>query len=213
MKKIILTIILINFINISKAQVFNVYSPLLPAITPFNAYLKDTDNFQNQFEGTWIYQQGLSRLEVQFRKREMILSHPGPYQSYEDVLVGEYRYTDANGVEKVNSLANIIINHPDVYDYNLISGAKIRNNSYPICTTCPAGAERLMISFDEPANDDIGLTAYLIIRRVVENGVEKLLAEFVNFAGAGGLKKTDIGSPSTFTDFSLPYGNYTLIKQ
>ena len=67
--------------------------------------------------------------------------------------------------------------------------------------------------FDEPSNDDMSLSAGFVIRRVIENGVEKLKVQFYHKSAKSGRKKGDISQPSTFTGFSLPYGEYTLIKQ
>ncbi|WP_187658389.1 hypothetical protein, partial [Flavobacterium macrobrachii] len=67
--------------------------------------------------------------------------------------------------------------------------------------------------FDEPANDDSGLEAALIIRRVVENGVEKNIAQLYHIKSHNGRSKENIYGASTFRDFSVPYGFYTLIKQ
>lgn len=203
--------ILINLSCSSKAQIVDIYNS--PSYADSNIYYKDLTNFQNQFEGTWIYQQGLTYLEVQFRKKQMMSLRPGINQYYADVLVGEYKYVDANGVVKVNSLSNLIIDHPSVFDYNIFSGQRKANNAYPVCNSCPTGTLRLRMHFDEPANDDLGLSADFIIRHVIENGVEKLIVTFINTGSAAGFSKNNLSTPSTFTEFSLPYGSYTLIKQ
>jgi|688.fasta_scaffold761853_1 hypothetical protein len=212
MKKIILLILALNISCASKAQIFNLYNNAnYGAVT--DAYYKDTESFQNQFVGTWIYQNGAEYLEVQFVKKEMQLHRPGPNQIYIDVLVGEYKYTDINGVEKVNSIPNLSANQPSIYDYNLYSVSKISLQSYPKCEECPAGTERLYMKFDELGNDDFGLDAIFVIRHVIEGGVEKLKVQFIHMNSASNQNKIDLNSPSTFRDFSLPYGNYTLIKQ
>ena len=203
---------MLNLACSSKAQVVNRYNNPDYARTT-NAYYKDIDNFQNQFVGTWIYQNGLERLEIKFRKREMMLSNPGQYQFYHDVLVGEYKYVDENGVVKTNSLANLEENYPAEENYNLSSGPKIDNTFFPRCDDCPEGTERLYIFFDEPANDDFGLEAALVIRHFVENGIEKLIVQFAHRAAASNENKNDLDAPSEFRDFSLPYGSYILIKQ
>ena len=95
----------------------------LPSETPPNAYRKDIYNFQNQFVGTWVYQNGQEYLEVRFIKKEMFW-RPAPTQFYEDVLVGEYKYIDSNGIEKVNSLSNLNVNHENLFNYNLYSGQR-----------------------------------------------------------------------------------------
>lgn len=212
MKKVIIITLLLNLACSTRAQVVSRYNNPDYAQTT-NAYYKDLNNFQNQFEGTWVFQNGLERLEIKFRKKEMILSRPGPHQYYHDVLVGEYKYIDANGVEKVNSLANFSQEHPSEEDYILSSGPKVNNNFYPQCNDCPAGTERLYIFFDEPSNDDLGIDAAFVIRHFVENGVEKIKAVFEHRASASNENKLDASQPSVFREFSLPYGTYILSKQ
>lgn len=211
MKKTATLIILVCLSLACKAQELNIYETL-PSETPPNAYRKDIDNFQNQFVGTWIFQNGQEYLEVRFIKKEMMW-RPEPTQFYEDVLVGEYKYIDSNGIIKVNSLSNLNINHTNVFNYNLRSGAKLVLDSYPFCPSCPNGTERLYMHFDEPANDDMMLSAGFVIRRVIENNVVKLKVQFYNVSAKSGRSKADFNQPSTFTNFSLPYGNYTLIRQ
>lgn len=212
MKKIVILIAIITLSVACKAQVLDTYNTLSYE-TPPNAYLKDIQNFQNQFVGTWVFQNGQQYLEVRFVKKEMMLRNPSPNQYYEDYLVGEYKYVDNNGLERVNTLDNLNVNHSSIFNYNLHSGAKLSNDSYPVCPSCPAGTERLYLDFDEPDNDDRGLDSGFVIRRVIENGVEKLKVQFYNETAKSGRSKSDFTQPSIFTNFSLPYGDYILIKQ
>ena len=212
MKKIVILIAFLSFSIGCKAQILDTFETFSWETTP-NAYLKDIQNFQNQFVGTWVYQNGQEYIEVKLIKKEMMLRRPGPKQYYEDYLVGEYKYIDSNGVEKVNSLNNLDINHTSIFNYNLHSGAKLSLDAYPFCSSCPIGTERLYLDFDEPANDDFGLDAGFVIRRVVESGVEKLKVQFFHESAPSGRKKGNFTESSTFTEFSLPYGEYTLIKQ
>lgn len=211
MKKTITLLLLFSATLGCRAQVLDTYTTLSWQ-TPPNAYLKDIQNFQNQFVGTWVYQNGLETLEVRLVKKEMMVINPGPNQYYEDVLVGEYSYVDTMGVVRVNSLSNLLLNPNNKFSYHLFSGAKLALDCYPACPNCPIGTERLYLHFDEPANDDMGLAAGFVIRRVIENGVEKLKVQYYNVATAFGRKKGDFTQPSTFTNFSLPYGEYTLLK-
>ena len=212
MKKIAILIFSMTFSCVASAQVLNIHTTL-PSDAPLNSYLEDTENFQNQFEGTWIYQNSLEYLEIRFLKKEMMLFNPGPSQYYEDYLVGEYKYINSNGQEKVNSLNNLNQNHTSAFDYNLYSITKLSLSNAPLCPVCPAGTERMYMFFNEPANDDAMLWAKFVMRRVIENGVEMLKVQFVTDSSASGRKKGDFTSPSLFREFSLPYGNYTLIKQ
>ncbi len=203
---------LFNLSCATKAQVFDLNNDANYGMVT-NGYYKDIENFQNQFAGTWIYQNGPELLEMRFVKKEMMLQRPGPKEFYEDVLVGEYRYIGADGIEKVNSLINLTADHTSVFDYNLHSGVKISLASYPKCEECPPGTERLYIFFSEQGNDDFGFHAAFVMRRVVENGVEKIKAQFVHIDSPSGMNKYDLDTRSIFRHFSLPYGNYILIKQ
>jgi hypothetical protein len=211
MKNII--VILITIVSFTtKAQIYNRYDNLNYGDV-VNGYYKDVNNFQNQFVGTWVYQNGQEYLEVRFVKKEMMLRRPGPKQFYADALVGEYRYIDVNGVEKVNSLFNLIENHESMFDYNMYSGSKLNQNNAPLCPTCPPNTERLYMYFSEQGNDDMMLNAKFVMRRVIENGVEKLKVQLVTDTTPSGRKKGDISLPSFFRNFSVPYGDYTLVKQ
>ena len=68
------------------------------------------------------------------------------------------------------------------------------------------------MTFDEPTNDDALLEANFIMRRAVENGVEKIKVTFIMTSSACGFKKDSDGI-STSREHSIPYGEYTLIKQ
>lgn len=178
-----------------------------------NAYYKDIENFQNQFIGTWLYENGNTSLKVRFRKLEMFYTNNGVTNFFIDVLVGEYQYIE-NGVEKVNTLMNLNVNYNDYISYNLFSfGDKISLTTFPKCNECPPSTERMSMFFNEPTNDDAAITALFVMRKVIENGIEKIKVQFVLEQSAGNVNKNNMELPSTFRTFSLPYGNYTLIKQ
>jgi len=98
-------------------------------------------------------------------------------------------------------------------DYNLYSITKLSVLNAPLCPDCPIGIERMYMFFNEPGNDDFLLSAKFVMRIVVENGIQKLKVQFINDNNACGRKKGDFASPSSFREFSLPYGDYVLIKQ
>ena len=178
-----------------------------------NAYYKDVDNFLNQFEGTWQYTTTTDTLTVKFvKKLQMKKDKYGKYFYYADYLVGEFRYVE-NGVEKANTLSNLSINHPSPYDYNLYSSSKIGKYNYPRCNECEDNVERLRITFDEPANDDDMLAADFVIRHEIEAGVEKIKVQFILMTSPIGIKKDTDTTPSVARKHTIPYGNYTLIKQ
>lgn len=197
-----------------KAQqpIFNVFDYTIDYGNVENAHYKDTENFRDQFVGTWIYTNGNTTLKVVFQKKDMVYFSPPPVGFYSDFLIGEFQYIE-NGVEKVNTLNNLNINYTDIWSYNIIGNSKIISTHEPSCEDCPSDAVRLRMSFDEPANDDATLNADFVIRHVIENGVEKLKVQFVFRCGAVGWKKGDLDTPSTATEHTIPYGYYTLIKQ
>jgi hypothetical protein len=209
MKKIYL--ILIVLITLScKAQ-----TPIIPIYDnggifgeQQNAYYKDVEGYFNQFVGTWLFTNGTKVLKVTFVKKERMLMENSYYV---DFLVGEFQYIE-NGVEKANTLSNLIINYNNAFNYNLYSLVRIRKTSYPRCEECETDEKRLEMKFTEPANDDALLEAAFIMRRVIENGTEKLKVKFMMTSGACGLKPNS-QEASTATIHSIPYGEYTLIKQ
>ncbi|MBT8243925.1 MAG: hypothetical protein HKP48_07920 [Winogradskyella sp.] len=121
--KQILTLIIILFALSCKAQ-----SPVISTVEydqnddlelTDGAYLKDVENKFNPFIGSWVWEDGNSRLEIVFEKIEMVFD--GDY--YEDMLVGRYKFIDNTGEEKHNSL-NLNITNQNFWgkSYYLIRG-------------------------------------------------------------------------------------------
>ncbi|RXR33518.1 hypothetical protein EQG68_04625 [Flavobacterium piscinae] len=208
MKKIILGIILLfNFSLVAQNPILDIHTADFANIE--NAYYKDIDNFYNQFVGTWIYTDSVKIIRFKFVKKEMFYRQ-SIKSCYVDYLVGEMQYVE-NGVEKINSLINLNINHSEIYNYNLYSYGKTNKDWYPKCLECPDTIERLPMSYNEPTNDDAGLEAAFVMHRADENGVEKIKIQYIETIGAYGIKPD--GSPSITTNFTIPYGDYILIKE
>jgi len=102
MKNIITIVFLIISFYSCKAQ--NIILPLGSPdfhMNP-NYYLKDINNNLDKFVGVWKYQNGNEQLILDIRKEvHYLLDNNGPY---EDLLVGEYKYIDADGVLRVDTL-------------------------------------------------------------------------------------------------------------
>lgn len=130
---------------------------------------------------------------------------------YVDFLVGEMQYIE-NGVEKINSLSNLNVNHPIIFNYSMNGDIKVHNNWYPKCVECPDTVERLPMDYNEPTNDDVTLSAAFVMRRADENGVQKIKIQYRLTNGPLGVQ-SDFETPSNTTDFIIPYGDYTLIKE
>jgi len=211
MKKIILIAFAILTIHCNaQTPVLNIHTADFPKIE--NAYYKDIEGFYNQFVGTWVYTDNNKTIRFRFIKKEMFYYQSKVSSCYEDILIGEMQYIE-NGVEKINSLLNSNANHTSIFNYNLISIGKIIGYRYPpLCQDCPQNVERLSMKYDEPTNNDEGLEAYFVMRRVDENGVEKIKIQYLLKNGPSGLQ-SDFQTPSTTTDFTIPYGDYTLTKE
>ena len=110
---ILLYIVSLNFIN---AQTI-VDLDSRDGERTLNTYYKDTQNKLNQFEGTWVYDDGVSYI-----KFVLIKKYQFPVENYfEDLIVGEFQYKK-NGQEIINTLNNL--NYNDSYNY------KIRGNHF-----------------------------------------------------------------------------------
>lgn len=210
MKRIIQTGMLLLTIIVCKAQ-----SPVLDLHTTKkeieNAYYKDMDNFYGQFVGTWVYSDNVKTIRYRFAKKERFYRQ-SVQNYYVDYLVGEMQYIE-NGVEKINTLNRVDLNFDIIFKYSMSSIGKTGYNWAPVCTECPPDVKRLIMSYDEPNNDDFGLDATFVIRKVVEDGVEKLKVQYKPISGASGESKRDMSQPSTTTDFAIPYGDYTLVRE
>jgi hypothetical protein len=218
MKKIFNLLVFITIFSNCKAQstIIDLYGPeRIGAVN--NAYYKDINGFHNQYEGTWFYANGNTSLKLVFVKKNKITARLGGRLFYEDYLIGEYQYVE-NGIEKVNTLSNLNINYGndylDIINHNLVSSSclwypKIR----PRCNECQPNERRLDITLSEPSIRHVrGLAHRFVLRAFTENGLQKLKVWFVNEAMSGLIFDQD-GNLTNITTFSLPYGEYTLVKQ
>jgi hypothetical protein len=175
-----------------------------------NAYYKDIDNFYDQFVGTWVYTDATKTIRFRFVKKEMFYNQ-SVRNYYKDYLVGEMQYIE-NGVVKINSLDSVLDNHSSILDYSLHSIGKTYNDLFPRCLECPENMERMAMKYNEPTNDDVSLGAAFVMRRADENGVQKIKVQYVFTEGPSGVQ-FDFETPSTTTGFTIPYGDYTLVKE
>jgi hypothetical protein len=177
-----------------------------------NAYYKDSTNFHDQYVGTWLYTNGTTSLKIVFMKKTMFYTTESPKNFYADYLIGEYHYFE-NGIEKINTLANLDTNHTNINNYNLVSIGPVWKSIYPKCLECAPDEKRLSMDFDEPSRRNIvgGIGNDFFIRRVTENGSVKLKIQFAYHSD--GAFYTSTGQAVTVTGFTIPFGDYTLIKQ
>ena len=178
-----------------------------------NAYYKDINNFHQQYVGTWLYTNGTTSLKLVFIEKKQILTNYGTKSFYEDYLIGEYQYIE-NGIEKVNTLSNLNSNHNNMYDFNLLNVSCIWfPSTRPRCGECNTNEKRLRMGLNEPSRRSIkGLANSFVLRVFTEGNTQKLKVWFVD-ESMQGLIFDENDNPSTITNFSLPYGEYSLIKQ
>ncbi|TYB78449.1 DUF6705 family protein [Bizionia myxarmorum] len=181
----------------------NAQSPVLPLYNQNEiingAYYKDTENELDKFVGTWINTNGNTSLTVIFEKKLQVYND----EWYEDLLIGEYRYT-VNGREIVNTFLDLNIADPN---YHSIAGNEIIfKNDRPSCSECTPTERRILMFFDDSDPQRKHLSSYLAIRYVDVNGLEKIEAKLVSIGTTATLE----GSP---TEPRVPYGDYVLVKQ
>jgi len=164
---------------------------------PYHAYIKDTENFLDNFVGTWQYQNGNEQFILTLSK----VSHFDYGRFYEDILIGEYKYVNSNGVTIVNTLADI--NNPNIIplEHN-ISGANslVRLENHK-CLDCNIGEYRIKSNFYDP--DRTYQELALIFRSISPTQIKvRLLRDGVSTS-------TDPNAPD---DLRIPEGNYVMNK-
>lgn len=168
---------------------------------PDGYYMKDINNYLNPFEGTYIYSNGTTSFKVVLVKKEQ--QYNGRY--YEDLIIGEYQYVE-NGIEKVNTLNQINTVYNDQRSHS-IDGNWIVDNNFRMwkCPTCPINEKRLKCSIMDILTNRY---ASLIFQRTVEAGQQVMKIKISHVTGV-----TIVSGQPTPPDFSLPQGEFTLIKQ
>ncbi|WP_395066801.1 DUF6705 family protein [Flavobacterium sp.] len=181
-----------------------------------NAYYKDVYGFLNQYVGTWLYTNGTTSLKITFIKKEQLFKDGFPRDYYEDMLVGEYQYIE-NGIEKVNTLNQINVDlgtdSKAMEQHNLGEICSIKfPTARPKCNECSANERRLLMALSDPNFPNItGVANSFVIRRFQENGITKLKIWFYKEYQYS--PEDENGNPINFTNYTLPFGEYILIKQ
>jgi hypothetical protein len=175
------------------------------------AYYRDLQNDFERFVGEWKYEEGSNMLIVKIQKKEMQFIDYGHISVYEDYLVAEYRYVE-NGVEKINTLPNLLINHPDPYDYSIKCNIIIKpvSTNPDVCPNCGPNDVMVKGPFSDPEIEILGYEPMVVFRHKIENGVEKI---FLTFRIFGNLLPDFDGVYGPHTTYNLPEGRYELIKQ
>jgi len=196
MKNILLTLLTITAFS-CKSQIIpqnNAYVDI-----PQGAYIKDTQNFLDNFVGTWQYQNGNEQFTITFAKE---LHHK--YTSwYEDILYGEYKYIDVNGNTIINTLPNINIYYSSKLYHQIAGATSLVRLQFPSCPECNIGEYRIKCYFDDPDRPYQDLA--IILRSVSSTQIKvKLFRE-----GKSIFVDNNYDAPD---DMRIPAAEYTMNK-
>lgn len=172
--------------------------------TYFNYYKKDLNNLLDPFQGVYIYSNGNNIFKIELRK--MIKQSEGLH--HEDMIIGEYQYL-VNGVEKINTLSDLNIVYSNQKLKHGIAGNRIISNINSRlwkCPQCNPNEKRLALNIKDQST---GRYADLLMRRTNENGQEVLKVKIYNVS----IVAYNVETESAPASFSLPLGEFTMIKQ
>lgn len=199
MKKNILFIILflISSLYHSQSIVIDINDSWLGK--PAGYYRKDINNVLNQFEGTYLYTKGNTSLKIVLVKK--VKQYNSSY--YEDLIIGEYQYI-VNGIEKANTLSNLNVIYNNQFSKHSIAGISTIENNTRLwkCPQCSPNEKRLSAIITDTNTDR---SADFFVRKTIINGKEVLQVKIANI-----LPDFENVNPQ---EFSLPKGEFTMIKQ
>lgn len=161
---------------------------------PNNAYIKDTQNFLDNFVGTWHYQNGNEQFTIILNK----IIHFKYSSWFEDILIGEYKYIDTNGTTLVNTLSDI--NIPSIH-HNISGATSLVRLEYPKCPECDMGEYRIKSYFIDPGREYLNLT--IVFRSISATQIKvKLYRSGISFTN----------DPNAPDEMRIPEGEYLMNK-
>lgn len=122
-----------------------------------NFYYKDVNNLFNNYEGTWIFNNGTTIFTIKLRKVVNYFDSDGNY--YEDALIGEYEYSE-NGIIKVSTL-NMFNNNISPAYHNIKNSLILKKFQPPLCNECDSTIKRISIFFDDPDREYLEYRGYI----------------------------------------------------
>jgi len=192
MKKIhLFTTLLIFLSGLVSCQTVADLETAYPINTP-NTYYKDIGNNLNRYEGTWIYDDGVSYIKIVLVKK---IKFP-VWQYFEDTLIGGFQYKK-NGVEIINTL-------------NDITSSQTHPINYPISGNRLGDTSRLS-PFHQYTSDNVRLTTSIIENECISHMSVRTL--ILNGQSAIQIKKEKPFEQPQDCNPIIPNGFYYLIKQ
>lgn len=163
-----------------------------------NYYLKDSSNEFDKFIGEWKYQNGNSVFVLRLKKE---VQYQTPFNYFRDLLVGEYQFIE-NGVEIINTLSNLDNTSINGRYHKINGGAYLRRlPSY--CNDNSTSQEiKIEVQIEDP--NDSFTEGRLILRHIIENGIEKLEVCL--------LDESSMAASET-SRLAIPDGFYVFVKQ
>ncbi|MCW4468034.1 hypothetical protein OGH69_03575 [Flavobacterium sp. MFBS3-15] len=171
------------------------------------AYYKDINSDLDNFVGTWKYTDGTTSLIINLQKKDMQPYSDNAITCYQDILIGGYKYVE-NGVEKINTLPLVSQNLPHSYDYSIF-GNLLLPPTTEYCTGCVPNMRRVHLAFRDPDRDIPGMESKMVFARADSGGVQKLLLQFIVTSGG----YDDVTDPRPYDEYTVPFGEYLLVKQ
>ena len=210
-RKIILLVIMVfsNYL-LSQTEIHNISEPIGKRVA--GTYYKDVDSLLNNYEGTWFYSTTntdgtITSLKIKFRKVEMRgfnSSINGLF--YDDALIGVYQYID-HGIVKFDNLTTLY-DDIEYWRFNIRGNRFIGNNGAPFCTECLPNEKRLKLLYTEGDRPEI-MSSISMRRSTNASGQQIIIARVWQ---VNNIITVDDVEP-LYTSMTIPFGQYTLVKE
>ncbi|KOS06461.1 hypothetical protein AM493_10750 [Flavobacterium akiainvivens] len=165
------------------------------------AWYKDLDNEFGKFIGTWKFENTATNTSFTITLQKKEAFYISQFNHYEDLIIGEYKYVQ-NGVEIVNTLSNLNINHPDEYDYNIVLTSLV-----DIYTSTVGNRKKIILDFEDPERNYLDVS---IIVTHIDAMIGTPAKIKVNWGGLLNYVREEDGP---FTEVRVPQQEYILTKQ
>jgi len=179
-----------------------------PLETNSGYYYKDLNQVLSQFEGTWKYTTGNVELIVKLKvlEEKYLFISDINFNYYTDILVGEYQYKVCNQII-VSTLDTFDDDEP--FDFVQHLFGKIILKESVLCPECGPNEKLVILNYLDPYITMPGAESEIrIIRRDVGN-TQRIL---FNFKQTSSVMEV-LGQAPPPTAYSVPFGEYMLIKQ
>lgn len=166
-----------------------------------NAYYKDVNNLLDTYQGTYIYNNGNIVLKIILLKK--INQYNGRF--YEDLIIGEYEYSE-NNVILISTISDIKTTYGNQRRHKISGNSLITKTNKPNCNECNTNELRLRLGFLDATRE---LYGSLIARKVMHYNQKAIKVNLYMETNTIYFE----GQPTPPDDFTVPSGEYLLIKQ